>query len=187
MYVPLLTAWLSSSFALAVSGATMAIRYRASDKPRRDAFVGSSNSILLTSWVTWWASPCFPHYLSSQILLVALTAPMIIFGVYNSVQTARDADEIITGRRDVKAKETAKISNNRNLLWWRDFIIYVVQATYGLPFFMISSLAVITIDRPSSLSVCNLMIFSPCSFISTLESLSTLPLRIYALCCVTED
>lgn len=156
LYTPLLTAWLSSSVLLACSGASLATRYGRVDKPTRDAFVGSSNTVILIAWVTWWASSCFPKILSSQAVSALVLVPLIFFGIYNSFSIARDSDEIITKRRDSVAREAFSTSRNRNLLWWRDYVVYVGPITYGLPFFFISSLVVLY-ERSTFISRCLLL------------------------------
>lgn len=95
LYMPLLTAWLSSTFLLAGSGAALATWYDRFDKLARDAFVESSKSVLLIAWFTWWASPCFPKFLSSQAVSALAIVQLIFYGLYTPISTTKDSNKII--------------------------------------------------------------------------------------------
>lgn len=134
----LFTAWGLSSSVMATSGAVMANRYRALHKSDRNAFLGSSSSILVNVWISWWASPYFPNILEPRVISFFLLTPLLAYNIYNVYTTARDADAIIVGKRDEKARMNYLQSPFPSLLWWRDFFVYIYPILYGLPFYVIT-------------------------------------------------
>lgn len=154
VYIPLLTVWGTSSFITALSGAVMALRYRRHDRSTRNVFIGSSNAMALGAWMAWWISPCFPSSLSSHLLSTIVMTPPILFGVHNVFTTLRDADALITKRRDKLAAKRFKAAKHRRLIWIRDFMIYIMPIVYGLPFFIASPAAGVVFDRETFVSMC---------------------------------
>lgn len=153
-YTPLLSTWLFSSLMNASSGVILAAKYRSHDKPARDVFIGTSVSVIFSSCVAWWFSPGFPLFLSSKSRSAALFGCQILFGLYSTATTARDANYLIVMRKDKKTKAKIQSSEVANVVWLRDFFIYLVPILCGCLYYIIFGMVLIY-DRSAVIAKCH--------------------------------